>query len=204
MQLLHHFSTTMKKTVPLLMLLALLWQGCTTTPVSVSTDYDRSANFTRYTTYKWYQDEPAAGRDTTRTYNTFLDKRMRTAVEANLARKGMRLVTSNPDLMVAYDMKVVTKQQVRPDYTFAPGFGYGYGYWYGYRYNYGYSRFGRPMMIDEYQDGTVIIDFVDARDNELIWRGWGQMTVGSANASEAEINKIVGEILEKYPPGAAR
>lgn len=186
---------------PILVLLALLWQGCTTTPVSVSTDYDRNASFARYTTFKWYQDKPMAGRDTTRTYDTFLDRRIRGAVEANLARKGFRLVNANPDVLVAYDVKVETKQEARPDYTFAPGFGYGYGYWYGYRYDYGYSRFNRPMLINEYQDGAIIIDLVDARDNELVWRGWGQMEVASPNVSEAEINKIVGQILEKYPPG---
>ena len=51
------------------------------------------------------------------------------------------------------------------------------------------------MLIEEYKDGTIIIDLVDAKDNQLIWRGWGQMEVDEANISEAEVNKIVTNIL---------
>ena len=193
----------MKKITLLTLIFGLFLMGCAKMPVDVSTDFDKSANFSRYTTFKWYQDTPSARRDSTRTYDTFLDRRMRSAVESNLTTKGMRLVATNPDLLVAYDVKVVTRQEVRPDYTYAPGY-YGYGWWYGYRYNYGYSRFAAPMYIDQYQDGTVIIDLIDAKDNELVWRGWGRMEVGSANVSETEINRIVGKILSEYPPGAKK
>jgi hypothetical protein len=193
----------MKKLASLFLFLAVL-TGCTTTqPVDVSTDFDRATNFGSLTTFKWYQDQPAAGQDPNYQYDSFIDQRMKRAVESELSRKGLRLVTSNPDILVAYDMKVETKQELRPDYSYAPGFGYGYGYWYGYRYNYGYSRFGTaPMLIDEYKNGTVIIDFVDPKDNQLAWRGWGQMEVGSANVTEAEINRITAKILSKYPPGS--
>jgi hypothetical protein len=194
----------MKTLLPLIFLLGLLG-GCASS-VSVSTDYDRSANFTSYTTYKWYQDTPPARRDSIRTYNTFLDKRIRSAVEANMARKGFRLVDSNPDVLVAYDVKVVTRQELHTDYGYYPGWygpgWYGYGWWYGYRYDYGYSRFAYPMYIDQYQDGTIIIDLVDARDNELVWRGWGEMRVDNVNISQSEVDKIVSRIFEKYPPGA--
>jgi hypothetical protein len=190
----------MKTLLSLFLLAGLLW-GCATS-VDVSTDYDRGANFSHYTTFKWYQETPMARRDSTRSYDTFLDKRIKAAVEGNLTRKGFRRVDVNPDVLVAYDVKVVTKQEIRPDYAYAPGWYGGYGYWYGYRYNYGYSRFAAPMYIDQYQDGTIIIDLIDGKDNELIWRGWGQMEVGSANVTEAEVNRIIGHILEKYPPGS--
>ncbi|MBK0404326.1 DUF4136 domain-containing protein [Adhaeribacter sp. BT258] len=192
----------MSKIYLLTLVLGLFLSGCASVPVDVSTDYDRAANFNQFTTFRWFQENPSARRDSTRSYNTFLDKRIRAAVEANLARKGFRMTTANPDVLVAYDVKVVTKQEVRPDYSYPPGWYGGYGWWYGYRYNYGYSRFAQPMYIDQYQDGTIIIDLIDAKDNELVWRGWGQMEVGSTNVSEAEVNKIVTKILEKYPPGS--
>ena len=196
----------MKTILPFLLLLGLL-AGCASS-VAVNTDFDRSANFTRYTTFNWYQSVPAARRDSVYKYDTFLDKYIKEAVEANLTSKGLRLTTTNPDLLVAYDVKVVTRQEVRPDYGYYPGWygpgWYGYGWWYGYRYNYGYSRFGAPMYIDQYQDGTIIIDLVDAKENELIWRGHGQMQVGSTNVSQGEVNRIVAKILDKYPPGAGK
>jgi len=194
----------MKKILNLALLLAFFLTGCVaTTPVEVSTDYDRNVNFSEYRTFKWFQDKPTAGIDSANKYNTFLDQRIRNAVEAQLIQKGFTKTESNPNILIAYDVKVINRQSVRPDYAYAPGFGYGYSYWYGYRYNYGYNRFGgRPMMIEEYKDGTIIIDLVDAKDNQLIWRGWGQMEVDEANISEAEVNKIVTNILSKYPPGA--
>src|SRR6188768_3895080 len=165
----------MKKYLNLALLLALFLTGCVaTTPVEVSTDFDRSVNFGQYRTFKWFQDKPTAGVDSAYKYNTFLDQRIRNAVEAQLTRRGLTKTESNSDLLIAYDVKVITKQSARPDYAYAPGFGYGYSYWYGYRYDYGYSRFNRPMLIEEYKDGTIIIDLVDAKDKQLIWRGWGQ------------------------------
>ena len=194
----------MKQYLNLALLMAFFLTGCATTaPVEVSTDFDQNVNFSQYRTFKWFQDKPSANRDSTYKYNTFIDQRIRNAVETQLTRKGMTKTDGNADVLIAYDVKVITRQEARPDYTYAPGFGYGYGYWYGYRYNYGYDRFyGRPMLIDQYKDGTVIIDLVDAKDNQLIWRGWGQMEVDEANISAPEINKIVTNILEKYPPGA--
>lgn len=195
----------MKKLFNLTFLLALFLTGCVaTTPVEVSTDFDRNVNFNQYRTFKWFQDKPAAGVDTAYKYNTFLDQRIRRAVEAQLSQKGFTKVEGSADILVAYDVKVITRQSARPDYAFAPGFGYGYSYWYGYRYNYGYNRFSRPMLIEQYKDGTIIIDLVDAKDNQLIWRGWGQMEVNEANISEEEVNKIVTNILAKYPPGAEK
>ena len=193
----------MKKYLNLALLLALFLTGCVaTTPVEVSTDYDRSVNFGQYRTFKWFQDKPTAGVDSAYKYNTFLDQRIRNAVDAQLTRRGITKTEGSSDLLIAYDVKVITKQSARPDYAYAPGFGYGYSYWYGYRYDYGYSRFSRPMLIEEYKDGTIIIDLVDAKDKQLIWRGWGQMEVDEANISEAEVNKIVTNILDKFPPGA--
>ncbi len=196
----------MKNLLNLFLVLIIFLSGCAVTaPVDVSTDFDRNVNFTQYRTFKWFQDKPEAGRDSAYKYNTFLDQRIRRAVEAQLTQKGMTKVEGNADILVAYDVKVITRQQARPDYAAGPGLGYGYGYWYGYRYNYGYNRFGtRPMVIEQYKDGTIIIDLVDPKENQLLWRGWGQMEVDQANISEEEVMKIVTNILAKYPPGAEK
>lgn len=176
--------------------------GCTTTQrVSVSTDYDKGTDFSRYHTYAWYQAEPTGQRPTP-TYDTFADRRIRVALEAQLPAKGVTRATARPDLKIAYDVSVKTEQQADPTYALAPGFGYGYSYWYGYRYNYGFNRFGPGTYqpINTYNVGTVVIDFVDAKDNELVWRGVGESVVDPGAVSEEAINEIVKGILAKYPP----
>ena len=63
----------MKNYLNLLWGLALFLTGCAAaTPVEVSTDYDRSVTFAQYRTFRWFQDKPTAGMDTTYKYNTFL------------------------------------------------------------------------------------------------------------------------------------
>ena len=178
-----------------------LLTGCSPV-VSVSTDYDRTAPFSQYRTWNWYQAAPTASRDADKfgNYDTFLDKRIKGAILSQMSAKGFNQSSTNPDILVAYDVSIERRQEVEPGFTYAPGFGWGYGYWYGYRYDYGFRRFPNYTMVQEYNEGTVVIDIVNAKDNQLIWRGWGQARVGTAGISESEINRIVREILEKYPP----
>ncbi|MBC6991190.1 MULTISPECIES: DUF4136 domain-containing protein [Hymenobacter] len=164
--------------------------SCTSSRVGVTSDFDHSVNFRNYKTWAWYPQQvtdaeggPAKG------YQSFLDQRLRSAVEAEMSRKGLTRVDSNPDLYVAYNAKVEDKQQISPYYN---GLGYPYyGYGYGYR---GYTP------VTNYRAGTVIIDLVDAKRKELAWRGQGQAQVDNQTISQEEVYRIVGGILGTYPP----
>jgi len=170
--------------------------GCATSSrVGVSSDFDHSVNFRAYKTWAWYPQQmadteggPAKG------YESFLDKRLRTAVEAEMTRKGLTQVDKNPDVFVAYSAKVEDKQRVNSGYS---PYGYPYGYGYGYPYSYGRGL----NSVSDYKAGTVIIDFVDAHRKELAWRGIGQAQVEDQTISEQEVYRIVGSVLGSYPPG---
>jgi hypothetical protein len=161
--------------------------------VGVTNDFDHSVNFRAYKTWAWFPEQP---RDSeggpAQGYESFLDKRIRTAVEREMTAKGLTKVEKGADLFVAYSAKVEDKQR-------ATGGPYGpYGYPYGY--GYGYGGFYRGGMVTEYKAGTVIIDFVDAKRKELAWRGQGQAQVDNQTISEEEVVRIVGSILGTYPP----
>lgn len=185
----------------LLGLCFLLITGCAPT-VEVATDYDRSANFSQYQTFSFYQDRPTQPRDASGNYNTSLDLYLRNAIRQSLTNQGLRFDTSDPDLKVAYDISVNTETEVNTNYAYAPGFGYGYSYWYGYRYNYGFNRFPTTYKtINQYREGTVVVDLINPDTNELVWRGIGEAAVDMRGDIDQErINKIVTEILQKYPP----
>ncbi|GAA3998387.1 DUF4136 domain-containing protein [Hymenobacter fastidiosus] len=167
--------------------------GCSlTSRVGVTSDFDHSVNFRAYKTWAWYPQQMA---DTeggpAKEYESFFDKRMRTAVEAEMTRKGLTQVDQNPDVFVAYSAKVEDKQRVNGGAPFGnPYYGYGYGY--------GYNR--GMNMVSDYKAGTVIIDFVDARRKELAWRGIGQAQIQDQSISEPEVYRIVGSVLGTYPP----
>ncbi|MBD2714102.1 DUF4136 domain-containing protein [Microvirga sp. STR05] len=166
--------------------------GCATSSrVGVTSDFDHSVNFQAFKTWSWYPTQtgdteggPAQG------YQSFLDKRIRTAIEREMNAKGLSYTEKGGDLYVAYSAKVEDKQQANYG-GFGP-YGYPYGYRYGGLYNSGY--------ITNYKAGTVIIDFVDSRRKELAWRGQGQAQVDKQTISEPEVYRIVNSILGTFPP----
>jgi hypothetical protein len=165
----------------------------TSSHVGVTSDFDHSVNFRSYKTWAWYpQQQPDTEGGPAKGYESFLDKRMRAAVETEMTRKGLTQVDKNPDVYVAYSAKVEDKQRVNNS-AYSP-FGYPY-----YGYGYGYGRGINP--VSEYKEGTVIIDFVDAKRKELAWRGMGEAQVENQTISEPEVYRIVGSVLGSYPPG---
>jgi hypothetical protein len=159
--------------------------------VGVTNDFDHAVNFRAFKTWAWYPQQPRdAEGGPAKGYESFLDKRMRAAVAAEMTAKGLTEVTTTPDIYIAYSARVEDKQQVSPYYN---GLGYPYGYGYGY-YGRGYSP------VTQYKAGTVVIDIIDAKRKELAWRGTGQAQVDQNTIDEAETHRIVNGILSTYPP----
>ncbi len=53
-------------------------------------------------------------------------------------------------------------------------------------------------------EGSLYIDLIDAKTNELVWQGIGssQLYTGSdIDRRDEKIREIVSEILAEYPPG---
>lgn len=168
--------------------------GCATSArVGVSSDFDHSVNFRAYQTWSWY---PQQGRDTeggpARSYESFLDQRIRAAVEREMTAKGLTKVDQAPDVFVAYSAKVENKQRVNNN-MMNPYGGWGMGGW-------GYGRGMGMMPVTEYKAGTVILDIVDAKRKELAWRGIGVAQLDQNTINEAETFRIVNSILGTYPP----
>jgi hypothetical protein len=59
-----------------------------------------------------------------------------------------------------------------------------------------------PQVVD-YEEGTLLLDLVDALTNQVVWRGWAQDVVdGLAEDQvrmEAEIDEAVRRIFERFP-----
>ena len=164
--------------------------GCATSSrVGVTNDFDHAVNFRAYKTWAWYPQQPGDPEGgPAKGYQSFLDKRMRAAVTAEMTRKGLTETLAAPDIYVAYSARVEDKQQVSPYNNMGYPFGYGY-----------YGRNNYPPMT-QYKAGTVVIDIIDARRKELAWRGTGQAQVSQSTIDEAETRRIVNGILGTYPP----
>ena len=170
------------KTLKLLPLL-LLFVFASCTSIRVASDYDTQTNFSKYKSFAYYKP----GVDKAQISD--LDKkRILRAIDANLSAKGM-MKSKKPDILVS----LFTKEKERID-VYQNQFGYGWGYspWY-YGGTYSTST----------TEGTLFIDFIDAKTNELIWQGIGvaDLVMSTVAKKEARINEIVTKILAEYPPG---
>jgi len=159
------------------LLLAVLLAGCSS--VVVKSDFDPAASFSRYKTFDFFT------RPNNRLGTTLHQKRIEAAVEQALAMQGFqKQTTGKPDILIAYHTNVRDKIDVDT-------FGYRYG-----RYG---RRIGTYTTVREFQQGTLVLDFVDAQSNELVWRGWAKGEVNDS-VSKEKIDDTIAKILSKYPP----
>jgi hypothetical protein len=175
----------MKKYVYFILPVLLLLGSCAP-GIQVSSDYDIATNFRQFKTFGWYQDKAQTKVNPDSVgYDTFFDKRMKKAIETQLKTQGLAYSDTNPDVYINYKAGFSNESRVRNSYP------YGYGY-------YGYPFGG--SSVQQYKEGTITIDMVDARKNELLWRGVGEMEVSNRNISEEKVYDAVTNILRQYPP----
>ena len=77
------------------------------------------------------------------------------------------------------------------------GFGYGT---YGRR---GGIGIGTGTSVRQYDQGTLVIDFIDAATEQLVWRGTGSDRLYNQLTPEettSKVNNLVKKIMEQYPP----
>jgi hypothetical protein len=60
--------------------------------------------------------------------------------------------------------------------------------------------------VGEYLEAQLVLDVVDARTNELIWRGWATDDLDGnprAEAVQQYIEEAVEQILERFPQASS-
>ncbi|MGD8726659.1 MAG: DUF4136 domain-containing protein [Gemmatimonadales bacterium] len=155
--------------------------------MSINTDFNPGAPFDSYETFSWL---PAPQTGDPRVDNAIIYNRVKTAVDAELEAKGYREVdsASEADFLVGYHIALDGRMDVQ---TVNSYYGYAWGPWYygGYRDTY----------VRYYDQGTMLIDIVDRRQDELVWRGTAQAEVRE-NADGRQIQEAANKLLARFPP----
>ncbi len=166
--------------------LILITAGCSS--VSVTSDYDLYADFNKYKTFYIYTGELKGSKLES---VPLVKKRVLDAIESELLKKGFtKQDSTKADMTVFAQANTSEKMNVSS---------YGYSYGYGW----GPYPYGRNIDISYYTQGSLIIDFVDNKKNELIWRGIGTAVIqdrGTPEEREKFINDAITKILDQYPP----
>ena len=144
---------------------------------SVQSDFDRSFDFSRLKTFNLAVPDfgdPLA-------QDSLNDGRIRAALESKLRAGGFRMEENErPDFTVAYHVTTKNKFSVQ-DY------GYGAPRWFG----------RRDIRVDQYTEGTLTVDIIDAATRQLVWRGRAS---GGVELKEADkkINKAAEKLVKQF------
>ena len=158
-----------------------LLTSCTTSYLpAVKTDFDNEANFNQYNSFNWSAEIDSQKDGHPLLDNSLVRKRIKNAIKSEMEGRGYAF-TENPDLLVKFHLVVEEKT----GYTTYPS---GYSYW--RRDNV------RPY---NYKEGTLVIDLIDRKQNQLVWQGY---TAGIVNEKpekmEEKIRQAISLIFQEY------
>jgi hypothetical protein len=83
---------------------------------------------------------------------------------------------------------------------------YGYGGAYRpYGWNGGMASANTTYNVQEYKDGSLIIDIVDSKTKKLVWEGIGNKEIDKPlKDPDKLISTAVASILAGFPPGSQK
>ena len=165
-------------------LAAMVLNGCAT--VRVNSYLERGVDFREYRTYAWGQADAFSTGDPRLDNNRFFIERVENAVDRQLASRGFEKRESGVADVVVH-MHARLDQRIESDAIDRQ-----------------YARCDvancRPFVYDA---GTLLLDFIDTRTNQLAWRGWAERSLDGAiddqDWMEATIDDAVAKILARLP-----
>ena len=167
-----------KRTLIVLLAVAAM-AGCAT--LTVSSHIERTANFSDYVTYDWGPPDNLPVGDPRLDNNPFFRDHLQGAIEKQLAMKGYeRALSGDPDLLVHYHASVSQKVDV---------------YETDRQYGYCYADC-QPQVVD-YEQGTLVVDIVDAKTSKVVWRGWAQDVMNGVIDNQDRLDQQVDEGVTK-------
>jgi len=134
-----------------------------------------------------YSLKPATGAEDPR-----LNERVTDAVARNLSLRGMRVNAENPEVQIIPSLSV----QITPQTT-AYNNGWGPTAWY-WASGWGVTT----VEARNIQHNTLVIDMVDAKTGQLLWRGKGVSQVNphwKRDKIDKEVNEMVVKVLRNLP-----
>jgi hypothetical protein len=174
--------------LPIILLFSFI--GCSP-EIQVHSDYDPDYDLWSFRTFDWGQKVNIEEGKNPFHYNELNDKRIKSAVRDELINRGYLLTEVHPDLLLHYhiivnDKSIMTSEQ--DDHS--------YSAWMPVETN-----------IYSYREGTLILDLMDSKTKQLVWRGWAISPLHSSYKPE-EIEKLiktaVGKIFRQFPKSKRR
>lgn len=152
----------------------------------IYTDTDPAYDLKTFKTFDWLEKTNIEANKNPIYYNELNDKRIKSAVEKELAARGYLLSEVSPDLLLHYHIMLDDKAAMIPEHE-ASSYG---PYW-----------LQSPSYTYVYKEGTLLIDMMDSKNN-LVWRGSASSPIEEVYSPERSsklINIAVERIFKAFP-----
>lgn len=162
----------------------LVLAGCA--PVSVGAHQARDARFASYHTFTWAPADALPIGDPRLDGNPFFEDYLEGAVERHFRDHGITLadVPADADLLVHYHAAITQRVDT--------------SHW----RDTGQNGYPEPQIVS-YQESTIVLDVIDMRTDQLVWRGWAQANlqnfVNDQDALKRNIDQSVVLMFERLP-----
>ena len=152
--------------------------------MTVRADHDSQNNFGAYFTFAVFERQEKESHRPQ--MSPIVDRRIGAAMAAELNAKGFD--TASPRQA---DFLVTFYTAGRRRVVINRAGGYGWGRW---------GRRGGATWVNSFPEGTLVIDIIDRRNRQLVWRGVGEGAFTSTNPSDQKVAKRISKILRTFPP----
>ena len=163
--------------------------------IPVSTDYEPGWQLPSPAAYAWIK-RPAHRVDPM-VDNDLVAARIQRAVDEQLEGKGLNRAKSEAEanLLVTYHIGEEEKLDIN---SFHSNYGY-YPCWHCWG-----PGFDNDIWVTQYTQGKLVIDLIDAKTKQLVWRGVASRRVPSFDSPQERdkyVRETVAAIFKKFPPG---
>jgi hypothetical protein len=166
--------------------------GCRS-PLAAGADYDPAVPLGRPASFAWNEPDALPVGDPRLDGNPFFVERLHGAVARELTARGIRMAIGAPALLVHHHASVRERVEViqadeKAGYVpMSPPM----------------SPYGPGTQVYDYEEGTFLIDVVDARTNQVVWRGWARADLAGAledrDALDQLVSQAVARMFEHFP-----
>ena len=159
----------------------------------VSSEYDKSADFTKYKTFSWLPD--VADTINSPYDNDIIRNNIRNYFGLCMSDRGYSFDAENPDLLM--QLVITNTRTVRSDSNHTTTYYYN---GHGLHGNGDYGRNAHSRTYNEiYVNGSITLIFIDRKTNKEVWRGTAEGDIYDPSHISKDLHPAVHSIIGEYP-----
>ena len=158
----------------------------------IKVEFDPDADFSRMRLYQWrihpvFEKHP----ELKEAYSTAIQLVLQEG-NAQLMKRGLQPADASPDLFVTFLLQATAGSRTVTTTSPDPWWGPGYG-WYA-------PAAWTTTTVENYLQGMLVLDIVDARTSKLLWRAYCGEKIEDFRNRDKDIKSVVKKALERFPP----